>query len=218
MYYDPEDSGDDGEYGHGGGPEDSGDDGEYVEDSGDEGFPACHVCGRVFNRGSSWKDNEHARMQHMKTHDISAACPICNRVFSKGRTRAENVNSMEQHKMVHVERSVSCPVCGETRFRTSDGAVQHVESGACSGCRGQERARRNVYQFLNQQEMGRSLLNKQTALEYHGEGGQEQAQQPWYSCPSCGRKFEQAGSLMQHARNKHGGNSCDMGRALKWAN
>ena len=67
---------------------------------------------------------------------------------------------------------MSCPVCGETRFRTSDGAVQvrtlifsswnastiliskHVESGACSGCRGQERARKNVYQFLNQQEVG----------------------------------------------------------------
>ena len=91
--------------------------------------------------------------------------------------------------------------------------------------------------------MGRSLLNKQTALEYHGEGGHEQPAQPWYdyifcwkylevvalsvfnrnkscmlslqafqlqcmlhsrySCPSCGKKFEQAGSLMQHAVSDH---------------
>ena len=65
MYYDPEDSGDDG-YGYGNGPEDSGDDGDYAEDSGDEGFPTCHVCGRVFNRGNSWRDNDHARVQHMK--------------------------------------------------------------------------------------------------------------------------------------------------------
>jgi len=217
MYDDSSD--DSSAYGYGSGPEDSGDDGEYAEDSGDEGFPTCHVCDRVFNRGNSWRDNEHAKMQHMKTHDVSATCPFptCKRVFSKGRTRAENLNSMEQHKMVHIERKVSCPVCGETRFRTSDGAVQHVESGACSGCRGQERARKNVYQFLNQQEMGRSLLNKQTALEYHGEGGHEQPAQPWYSCPSCGKKFEQAGSLMQHARTKHGGGS-DMGRALQWGN
>ena len=55
--------------------------------------------------------------------------------------------------MVHVPRSVACPVCGETRFRSSDGAVQHVESGACSGCRGQETARTNVYQFLAGQQV-----------------------------------------------------------------
>ena len=69
MYYDPEDSGDDG-YGYGNGPEDSGDDGDYAEDSGDEGFPTCSVCERVFNRGNSWKDNEHARLNHMKKHNV----------------------------------------------------------------------------------------------------------------------------------------------------
>ena len=33
----------------------------------------------------------------------------------------------------------------------------------------------------NLMQMGRSLLNKQTALEYHGKGVQEQPQQPWYN-------------------------------------
>ena len=41
-----------------------------------EGFPKyketiCPVCDRVFNRGSSWKDNEHARLNHMKKHNVA---------------------------------------------------------------------------------------------------------------------------------------------------
>ena len=66
MYYYSSDDSSAGGYGYDSGPEDSGDDGEYAEDSGDEGFPSCHVCDRVFNRGNSWRDYEHARMQHMK--------------------------------------------------------------------------------------------------------------------------------------------------------
>ena len=38
--------------------------------SGDEGFPTCPVCERVFNRGNSWRDNEHAKLNHMKKHDV----------------------------------------------------------------------------------------------------------------------------------------------------
>jgi len=43
---------------------------KLTEHSGDEGFPTCYVCGRVFNRGSSWRDNEQGRFNHMKNHDV----------------------------------------------------------------------------------------------------------------------------------------------------
>ena len=41
-----------------------------TEHRGDEGFPTCPVCDRVFNRGNSWRDNEHAKLNHMKKHDV----------------------------------------------------------------------------------------------------------------------------------------------------
>ena len=41
-----------------------------TEPSGDEGFPTCPVCERVFNRGNSWRDNEHAKLNHMKKHNV----------------------------------------------------------------------------------------------------------------------------------------------------
>ena len=41
-----------------------------TEHSRDEDFPTCPVCDRVFNRGSSWRDNEHAKLNHMKKHDV----------------------------------------------------------------------------------------------------------------------------------------------------
>ena len=41
-----------------------------TEHSGDEGFPTCPVCDRVFNRGNSWRDNEHAKLNHMKKYEV----------------------------------------------------------------------------------------------------------------------------------------------------
>ena len=41
----------------------------YAKDKRDEDFPTCHVCDKVFNRGNSWRQNEHGRISHMKTHD-----------------------------------------------------------------------------------------------------------------------------------------------------
>ena len=49
---------------------------------------------------------------------------------------------------VHKPRTVSCPACGETRFRSSANAVQHFESGSCSSCPGRERARAAVHGFV----------------------------------------------------------------------
>ena len=40
------------------------------EDSGEDSFPTCPVCDRVFYRGNSWRDNEHARLIHMKKHNL----------------------------------------------------------------------------------------------------------------------------------------------------
>ena len=44
------------------------------------------------------------------------------------------------------------PQCGEERFRRSINAVQHVEAGACSKCRGQDNARRQVFKFISNNE------------------------------------------------------------------
>ena len=78
----------------------------------------------------------------------SYECHECGRVFA-------NSNELNMHMQVHRPRNVACPVCGETRFRSGANAVQHVESGYCTGCRGQDRARENIYKYAQSQlEMG----------------------------------------------------------------
>ena len=50
--------------------ENSGQSSRNAKDSGDQDFPTCHVCDKVFNKGNSWVQNEHGRMNHMKTHEV----------------------------------------------------------------------------------------------------------------------------------------------------
>ena len=63
------------------------------------------------------------------------------------------------HMQVHRPRSVACPICGDRRFRTGANAVQHVESGSCSGCQGRDNARRQIYNFARQQQSMQGFMN-----------------------------------------------------------
>merc|ERR1719508_248339 len=66
---------------------------------------------------------------------------------------------------------VPCPICGVKKmFRTATNAVQHVESGACGGCRGKEKAREQIYKFISNKKESRNLLAESPALEYQGAG------------------------------------------------
>eukprot|EP00090_Calanus_glacialis_P006706 TRINITY_DN1523_c0_g1_i2.p1 TRINITY_DN1523_c0_g1~~TRINITY_DN1523_c0_g1_i2.p1 ORF type:complete len:147 (+),score=25.86 TRINITY_DN1523_c0_g1_i2:89-529(+) len=125
-------------------------------------------------------------------------CPVCSKRFDHPSGNQKHIrNMLDQHMQVHKPRNVSCPVCKETRFRSAINAVQHVESGACSGCRGKENAREQIYNFIGSNQESRDLLSHAPALDYDGRCGGQVPSLP-YQCKSCGRKYAQVSSLMQH--------------------
>ena len=81
----------------------------------------------------------------------SVCCPECGKMFDHSGGNKKHIgNMLKQHMQVHMPRTVSCPICGtEKMFRTTTNAVQHVESGACSGCKGKGNARQQVYDFIS---------------------------------------------------------------------
>ena len=138
-------------------------------------------------------------------------CPTCDRVFDHWNPKC-NENSLRQHLQVvffndvhyvnillkvHQPRNVPCPLCGEERFRSSINAVQHVEAGACSKCRGQDNARRQVFDFISRNEATRQFVRGVPQLEYHGGCEQDIPERP-YACQMCPRDFKNMSSLMQH--------------------
>lgn len=106
------------------------------------------------------------------------------------------------HMQVHRPRNVSCPICGETRFKSGANAVQHVESGYCRGCQGRERARQAIYDFSSRQSAMQQYLTDRPLLTYGGSNQSTVPELP-YQCPECSRQFRQLSQLLQHQDQKH---------------
>ena len=121
-------------------------------------------------------------------------CSVCYRTF-------QGQNQLNMHMQVHRPRAVACPVCGDTRFRTGANAVQHVESGFCSGCRGVDNARAQIHQFAQGQRAMQQFMVPQ--LEYGGASGPGDVPDYPYQCRPCGKYFRQLSQLLQHQDQKH---------------
>ena len=106
--------------------------------------------------------------------------------------------------VVHKPRNVSCPVCGEQRFRNPRDAVAHVESGYCTSCTGQDNALKHIYQFT--QQRAPQYLSNRLMIGNGDYGVPDKA----YSCNSCGKAFQKLSSLMQHQGSVHGSNDLRM--------
>ena len=125
-------------------------------------------------------------------------CNDCGRTFNTS-------NELEMHRQVHRPRSVACPICGERRFRSGANAVQHVESGYCSGCRGANNARDQIYNFVNQQRTMDRYVSNVPRLTYDGEYDNSGVPDYPYTCPECNdRSFRHLSQLLQHRDQKHG--------------
>jgi hypothetical protein len=103
---------------------------------------------------------------------------------------------------VHRPRDVSCPVCGKNSFRSSTNAVQHVESGYCSGCRGAGNARQQIFDFATKKSEMKRYLSDVPRLTYDGHYDNTVPDFP-YHCPDCHKYFRQLSQLLQHQDNKH---------------
>jgi hypothetical protein len=104
----------------------------------------------------------------------------------------------------HRPRTVSCPVCGDTRFGSTTNAIQHIETGSCSGCRGASNARDAIYKFVSATPQFRSVLSDQKRIAYGGTAAGAGTPTHPYSCQECGKSCKQFSQLMQHMTAKHG--------------
>ena len=159
------------------------------------------VCGQC----RTWRsEDDYSNNQWFKGNGASRCrgcvagyrCQECHRSFN-------NSNELKMHMQVHRPQSVACPLCGEGRFRSGANAVQHVESGYCSGCRGQSNAREQIYRFASSQRAMQPYLSDVPRLTYNGYVNNDVPDFP-YSCPDCFRSFKQLSQLLQHQDNKHG--------------
>ena len=126
--------------------------------------------------------------------NYSYSCSQCDRWFS-------SQNALNMHMQTHRPRNVACPICGEQRFRSGANAVQHVESGFCSGCQGRDNARQQIYNFASQQRQMQRYMD--TPLLTNGGYNDSYVPDFPYHCPDCSKSFRQLSQLLQHQDQKH---------------
>jgi hypothetical protein len=147
--------------------------------------------------------HKYSRNQWLKGEGISRCfdcvgypCSQCQRLFS-------TQNELNMHMQVHRERTVSCPVCGITKFKSGANAVQHVESGYCPCCPGgREEARVAIYKFAAKQRQMHRFMTDIPRLTYNGEPTKKIPDFP-YHCQNCQVRFRNLSQLLQHQDNKH---------------
>jgi hypothetical protein len=179
-----------------------------------DGYSRCMECiqgGRVCADCGDWYDEDnYSNNQWSKGRGNSRCvdcvnppptydCQTCGRSFT-------SQNNLDMHMQVHRPRSIPCPVCGEAFFASGANAVQHVESGYCTGCYGsQERARQHIYNYANSKKGMRPYLTETPLLTYdnNNNGGGGVPNFP-YHCPDCHKAFRQLSQLLQHRDHKHG--------------
>jgi len=147
----------------------------------------CKDCVSESTTGSSY----HAPYAAVVTYE----CHTCYRTFNSS-------NELEMHMQTHRAKTVSCPICGDTKFGSSANAVQHVESGYCRGCKGQDNARQQIYEFARRTGKLNQYMTETPMLTNGGAPYGAVPDKP-YCCRECNKSFRQMSQLLQHQDNKH---------------
>lgn len=160
----------------------------------------CAVCGCFCSRcefsSNQWSKGEgYSRCRECVDGKIVYECDQCQRNFNSS-------NELNMHLQVHRPKNISCPLCGETRFRSGANAVQHVESGYCTGCVGRDNARQRIYEFASSRPEMRHLLSNVPMIE-DGYSGRGTVPTLPYQCNLCGKLCNSLSQLMQHQDQKH---------------
>lgn len=104
------------------------------------------------------------------------------------------------HRHIRPGNTAACPCCGERRFLSATGAVAHLESGSCAKCCGQEKAQRQILNFVSQHQQTQKFLWPMLTDGYGSAYGDSNP----YQCTSCDRTFAKLSSLMAHRQDRHG--------------
>ena len=163
----------------------------------------CRGCNLTLHDGwytnNQWSKGEgSSRCTNCVRDDIfytpEYVCKECGREFT-------NQNNLNMHMQVHRPRQFHCPVCGDVRFKSPANAVQHIESGYCRGCRGQDNARKQIYNFVQRNAGGNNPLLLNGGNHAYGGGGL--VPDFPYQCQECAKSFRHLSQLMQHMDQKH---------------
>jgi hypothetical protein len=160
---------------------------------------ACGDCGANTERGAysstQWRKGDGASRCAECLQGRQWLCPTCGKIL-----RSES--DLSTHMTTHLQKNLLCPACGLRSYAQISSAVQHVESGNCRGCRGQEVARNVIYSFVRSTPQGRALLKQPMAIG-NGAGGGGAPKPTAYSC-NCGREYKNLSQLLAHQRDAHG--------------
>ena len=144
-------------------------------------------------------------------HDAAVECDYCHKVFDSHPNFRVNQNNLDQHvcSITHRPQTMSCPLCGDERFRTAACATAHVEGGHCHKCRDPNQGRQLVYNFFRGQPQlqgfcNLALENRVPELDEYGREIAQAVPDTPYRCGQCGKTCGKASSLLQHMQAKHG--------------
>ena len=164
-------------------------------------YRKCRGCNETLDddwyTNNQWSKGEgNSRCTDCVRNDIfytpEFVCRECGREFT-------NQNNLNMHMQVHRPREFRCPICGDVRFKSPANAVQHVESGSCSGCLGRDNARRQIYDYVQRNAGGSNpMLTNGGSHSYR-----ESVPDFPYQCQECAKSFRNLSQLMQHMDQKH---------------
>jgi hypothetical protein len=170
----------------------------------DEGYDACRTDRTSASQNMEWAIRDRSQVAVIRISRVSLVggppaepwftCPTCSRSFQDAHTLA-------RHQTSHLPKNTSCPLCGETRFRSMSSAVAHVEGGTCSACKGTDNARTAVYQFV-QQHSGLLMLGDRVPVLQLDHNGNTVVPDKPYPCRTCGKAFRNLSSQMDHQQAK----------------
>jgi len=153
-----------------------------------------YLSNSQFSSNQWRKGDGNSRCRDCVDGSTKYGCGECGRSF-------QTQNELNMHMQVHRPRDVACPICGERRFRSGANAVQHVESGYCSGCRGRDNARQEIYRYASGKSVMQPYMSG-TPLLTDGSGTTIVPDFP-YHYPDCAKSFRNLSQLLQHQDQKH---------------
>lgn len=148
-----------------------------------------------------------ARIRYMRCPVHKERCTLCNMVFaSKSYARAQN--QLKMHRLSHASEK-PCPVCKgskrEKRFKREASTAQHLESGTCPGCPGEDNGRMLILEAICR--FHSHLISPHIIENGVADGGVGGCMgclpDKAYWCEHCNRTFDDYSAREQHAKDKH---------------
>ncbi|KAJ3407775.1 hypothetical protein HDV05_005300 [Chytridiales sp. JEL 0842] len=156
--------------------------------------PYCSKCERFFS-------TQHGFNQHLAKHSAHNYCFTCKRDFKAPQDLAKHLNSP-----AHTPRTLKCPMCAETRFKTVSAICMHVESGGCPNVKLSRSQLANIIRtWETRMNITNGITKKRIGWTENDVGSERPARAGegcWngraFECYLCHREFQSLNGLNVH--------------------